>query len=189
MTTYEDELSMADARQRYFTSNGFDGSYSERWVKLKAGPFAFYLPNAPGRVRAVKVHDLHHVATGFQTTWTGEAEIAAWEIASGCGRFFWAWVLNLSALAIGVAIAPHAVFRAFVRGRHTRNLYRATDAARDTILQRSVGDTRRELGLDQPMPRPRPSDILAFAAWVSASAAASLAPWAAIVAVLWLIAM
>ncbi len=188
MTTYENELSMADARQRYFTSNGFDGSYSERWVKLKAGPIALYLPNAPGRVRAVKLHDLHHVATGYQTTWTGEAEIAAWEIASGCGRFFWAWLLNLSALAIGVTIARRAVFRAFVRGRHTRNLYRATGESRDAILRRSVGDTRHDLGLDQPIPRPDWSDVLAFAAWATGSVAASLAPWAAIVAVLWRIA-
>lgn len=185
MTTYEDELSMADARQRYFTSNGFDGSYSERWVKLKAGPITLYLPNAPGRVRAVKLHDLHHVATEYQTTWTGEAEIAAWEIASGCGRFFWAWFLNLSALAIGVAIAPCAVFRAFVRGRHTGNLYRATGASRDAILERSVGAARRDLGLDQPIPPPRLSDILAFSAWATASVAGSLAPWAVIVAFLY----
>jgi len=95
-TTYDDAMSMGAARQRYFDANGFDGAYAERWVKLKAGPIAFYFPNAEGRRRAVKFHDLHHIATGYQTDWTGEAEISAWEIASGCGRFGWAWFLNLS---------------------------------------------------------------------------------------------
>jgi len=53
-TTYDDAMSMGAARQRYFDANGFDGAYAERWVKLKAGPIAFYFPNAEGRRRAVK---------------------------------------------------------------------------------------------------------------------------------------
>jgi len=181
MTTYEDAMSMADARQRYFTDNGFDGSYDERWVKLKAGPIPLAFPNAAGRVRAVKLHDLHHIATGYQTTWTGEGEISAWEIASGCAHFMWAWYLNLSALAIGVAIAPSAVFRAFVRGRHTRNLYHAEGEFREAILRRSVGDVRRSLGLDHPPASPRASDVLAFVAWTAGSIAVSVAPLAAII--------
>lgn len=184
MSICEDRLSMAEARQRYFASNGFDGSYSDRWVKLNAGPIAVYFPNAPGRVRAVKVHDLHHVVTGYQTTWTGEAEIGAWEIASGCGRFFWAWALNVSAFAVGVVIAPRAVFRAFVLGRHTRNLYHIASESRDALLARSVGDVRRDLGLDQTTPAPQPADIAAFVAWVAAAVALSLAPWVAAVALL-----
>ena len=80
--TYDDALSLRDARQRYFTANGFDGSYSERWVKLKAGPFTFGFPNAPGRVRAVKLHDLHHVVTGYATDLIGEMEEIAATFAS-----------------------------------------------------------------------------------------------------------
>jgi hypothetical protein len=180
MTAYEDSLSMGDARQRYFTANGFDGSYSERWVTLKAGPLSIKFPNAPGRVRAVKLHDLHHIATGYQTTWTGEAEISAWEIASGCAHFMWAWYLNTSGFAIGLAVAPRTVFRAFVRGRHTCNLYHAEGEFRDAILRRSVGEVRRDLGLDGPIPRPRGSDVLAFAAWAAGATAFSLAPLAAL---------
>jgi hypothetical protein len=183
VTTYEDTLSMAAARQRYFSANGFDGSYSERWVTLKARPITFRFPNAAGRVRAVKLHDLHHIATGYQTTWTGEAEISAWEIASGCAHFMWAWYLNTSGMALGLAIAPRAVFRAFVRGRHTRNLYQSGDF-REAILGRSVGDVRQSLGLDQPPPRPRLADRIAFTAWSIGASAFSLAPLAAIVYVI-----
>ena len=185
MTTYEDHLSMFDARCRYFADNGFDGSYSERWVKLKAGPIPLAFPNAAGRVRAVQVHDLHHVVTGYQTTWTGEAEIGAWEIAGGCGRFVWAWLLNSGALAIGMLIAPGAVWRAFVRGRHSRNLYCGDADPPAAILDRSVGEMRQRLALDQPAARPRSADAIAFVAWTAASTVLTLAPWAAVAALLW----
>jgi hypothetical protein len=167
---------MAAARQRYFTANGFDGSYDERWVRLKAGPIPIVFPNAPGRVRAVKLHDLHHVATGYQTTWTGEGEIGAWEIAGGCAHFLWAWGLNFSALIIGVVIAPRAIFRAFVRGRHTRNLYRSGGEFEEAILTRTVGEVRRDLELDRPTPPPTASDVAAFALWTTVSAIHFLAP-------------
>ena len=40
-------------------------------------------PNGAARVRAVRLHDLHHVATGYATSWVGEAEIGAWEREAG----------------------------------------------------------------------------------------------------------
>jgi hypothetical protein len=183
--TYDDTLTIEDARQRYFTANGFDGSYGERWVKLKAGPITIAFPNAAGRVRAVKLHDLHHVVTGYDTTWTGEAEIGAWELASGCAGFFWAWYLNLSALAVGLTIAPREVFRAFVRGRHTRNLYRVEGEVREATLRRSVGDLRGALGLARPVPAANVADVAVFSAFAVASALMLLSPllviaWAAI---------
>jgi hypothetical protein len=175
MTTYDESMTMLDARRRYFDDNGFDDSYGERWVKLKAGPIPLYFPNAEGRRRAVKLHDLHHIVTGYQTTWTGESEIGAWEIASGCGHFTWAWGLNLSALAIGLFVAPGAAFRAFVRGRHTANLYHHGEF-RDAILGRSVGELRRDLRLDQPAPTARAADVVAFGGWSLAALALQFAP-------------
>ena len=178
--TYDDALTVEDARSRYFAANGFDGSYGERWVKLKAGPITFAFPNAAGRVRAVKLHDLHHVVTGYDTTWTGESEIGAWELASGCAGFCWAWYLNLSALAIGLTIAPRAAFRAFVRGRHTRNLYRQEGEVRDATLRGSVGDLRRALALDRRPPPARLADAALFAAFAAVSAVMLLTPLIAI---------
>ena len=87
------------------------------------------------------------------------AEVAGWGIASfaflKAVAFDWseldagpaaASLLVVSAALIGLVIAPRAVWRAFRRGRATRNLYeREWD---DGILDRTVGDLRRELGLD-----------------------------------------
>lgn len=185
MTTYADSPTLLDARERYLHDNGFDPDYDERWVKLKAGPFQIWFPNAPGRVRAVKLHDLHHLVTGYATTWTGEVEIAAWELASGCGRHAWAWGLNLSALPIGLVIAPRALLRAFVRGRRSRNLYRRQSGIDDALLAQPVQALRAELGLEQPDAPVRISDAVAFVAIATACVAGMLAVPGLVTWLLW----
>ena len=181
ITTYDDGMTMGSARQRYFDANGFDGAYSERWVKLKAGPIPLYFPNAKGRRRAVKFHDLHHIATGYQTDWTGEAEIGGFEIGGGCGPFVWAWILNLQAMAVGLLVAPRALFRAFVRGRHAGTLYHQGDFE-DAMLERSVGDIRHQLGLDRATPPTGVTDVVSFAFW---SAVAMVWTFAPLILLIW----
>lgn len=148
MPAYGDALSVREARALYFARAGFgaDGGYGEAWVKLKArGRVVFAFPNTEARIRSVRLHDIHHVLTGYDTSWIGEAEIGAWELASGCGRHLPAWILNLGAVAIGMLIAPRRTLRAFARGRRSGNLYaREFDEA---LLERTVGELRGELRL------------------------------------------
>jgi hypothetical protein len=173
---YASELPIRDARQIYFDVNGFrNGGYDDKWVKLKAGPLAFYFPNSAARVRSVKLHDLHHVATEYTTTWVGEAEIAAWEIASWCGRHWVAWLLNLGAFAIGLVIAPRKTFRAFVRGRHTSNLYSVV--FEDHLLDGTVGELRTKLGLGEALPAPSASEYASFVFWAIVAVVVSVAPY------------
>ena len=81
-------MTLRDARRIYFHANGFgeEGGYDDAWVDFKLGPIPMPFPNPPARVRAVKYHDLHHVLTDYDTDTIGEFEIAAWEVAAGCGR-------------------------------------------------------------------------------------------------------
>jgi hypothetical protein len=90
-------MTVTAARAAFFERAGLgaDGGYAARWVRVEAKPFPVFLLNTRRRVDAAKLHDLHHFATEYETDWPGEAEIAAWEIAGGCGRYGWAWVLNL----------------------------------------------------------------------------------------------
>lgn len=169
MPTYADSLSLHDARRIYFDANAFgaDGGYAKRWVKVKLGPLPIWFPNSAGRVRAVRYHDLHHVATGYDTDLLGEGEIGAWEVASGCRGFVAAWVLNLIAMVLGSAISPARLFRAFVRGRHSRNLY--GEPFDDALLASSVGALRQRLDLDGAPPTPTRADRAAFVAWYAAA--------------------
>jgi hypothetical protein len=162
---YEDSLTLREARERYFAANDFgaDGGYSLEWVPVKVGPLGFKIPNTLSRRRAVRYHDLHHTLTGYSTDFRGECEIAAWEVASGCADHRAAWFLNLSALGTGLLFMPGGVWRAFARGRNSGNLYRARFD--DALLERRLGDVRRELRLDRAAPALRASDALAFAGW------------------------
>ncbi len=146
MHAYSDSLTLAEARAQYFQRSGFDeSSYTAKWVKLKLGPIPFAFPNSEGRKAAVKLHDLHHVATEYDTSWTGEAEIAAWEIGAGCGRYVAAWVLNTMAMAVGFVHSPRRVVKAFRRGRKSTSLYRTRYS--DDLLRMTVGELRQQLSV------------------------------------------
>ncbi len=156
--------SVRAARANYFAVNGLgDGGYGDRWVRLRVGPITLFFPNTAGRVAAVIRHDLHHVVTGYPTTWKGEGEIGAWEIASGCGRFAAAWILNLQALWIGGLIAPRAMWAAFARGRRARNLY--TSAAVEEVLDADVVDLQRNLEPQRGDVVPGVADLVGVLAW------------------------
>lgn len=163
---WDPALSLEQARADYFRFNGFgeDGGYGAKWVDFKLGPIPFPFPNTPQRVDAVRYHDLHHVMTGYQTDLLGEFEISAWELASGCADKTAAWILNFGGYAAGLLVAPRRTLRAFVRGRHSHNLYRRRYD--DALLARTVGEMRRELGLDGAARASVGDLLLAAIAWV-----------------------
>ncbi len=147
MTSYSDGTSVRAAREQYFAANGFStAEYTSRWVLLKLGPVPFAFPNSASRRRAIPLHDLHHVATGYATTMVGEAEIGAWELGGGCANNVAAWILDGIAVAWGVLLAPRKVIGAFRRGRRSRTLYR--EGWSDRLLDMTVGELRRHLGLE-----------------------------------------
>ena len=178
-------LTLATARSQYWAANGFgdDGGDSLEWVPLKLWKWTIKIPNTEGRRRAVRLHDLHHIVTGYRTDLTGEAEIAAWELASGCFRWPAALVLNAFALVLGLVIAPRRVLRAWARGRQTKNLY-SYDGV-EALLPRTVGAVQRELGLEAPAPPMRARDVLAATLFALPPAAIMLAPLAAVLALIW----
>jgi hypothetical protein len=180
MLKYNPELTLRDARERYFALNNFPGGgYEDRWVKVRVGAFPLWFPNVPSRKRAVRYHDLHHILTEYETTWRGEAEIGAWEVATGGAGAAVGWLLDLLAFAVGLVINPRGVYRAFVRGRHSANLFRAEFD--DALLAREVGATRSELRLNDNV-RASASDRAAFVAWSLASVVVYLASVAALLA-------
>lgn len=165
MTAYaaDPSLTLAAARDEYFRVNDFgaNGNYDAAWVDFKLGPIPMPFPNVPARRRAVRFHDLHHAVTGYGTDTLGEFEISAWEIGSGCGTTWVAWQLDLGGLVAGVMTIPRRTWRAFVRGRQSRNLFAADYEA---VLGRRVGEVRRELGLDEPPAPARAVDVALFGA-------------------------
>ncbi|KYF70999.1 hypothetical protein [Sorangium cellulosum] len=167
---YDEGLTMRQARAIYFDVNRFgaDGGYGDAWVDFKLGPLPVPFPNTQARVRAVRYHDLHHVLTGYDTNTIGEFEISAWELGAGCKDFAAAWQLNLGGLFAGLLSAPRRTVRAFLRGRRSETLYGRPFEA---LLDRTVGELRREMRVDVPSSGPAASDVL----WLALASLAGLA--------------
>ena len=101
------------------------------------------IPNTRSRKRAVKIHDLNHLVTGYKTDREGELEISAWELASGgCSSYGAAWVLDLVGMLSGFIVCPRRTVRAFLLGREQQNLYRYP---LDELLAMPVTDARARL--------------------------------------------
>ena len=163
---YPNEMRIEDALQRYFATYHFaDGGYRDKYFKIKIGPVLIPVPNTKSRIAAVKLHDIHHLLTEYPATWKGEVEIGAWEIASGCGNFMVAWLLNFGSFGVGVFLYPKALFRAFMMGRHVKsNLYHhwVYDQA---LLNKTVGKLRDELAIGR-LKKNSLQDHSLFIVWV-----------------------
>lgn len=171
MATYSSELTLLDARVKYFALNNFgdDGGYDDAWVKVEYGWLRFYFPNTLARVEVVRYHDLHHILTEYSTTMEGETEISAWEIATGCPANYAAWILNLLGFGFGLLINRRGVYRSFMRGRYSSNLYPLPFD--DQLLSSKVGEMRCMLRLDRQHTTASPGDVRAFLMWSGLSLA------------------
>jgi hypothetical protein len=95
------------------------------------------------RKRAVKIHDLNHLVSGYKTDRIGELEISAWELSSGgCAHYGAAWVLDLSGMLAGLFISPGRTVRAFRLGRTQENLY---SYPLDALLTMDVTEARERV--------------------------------------------
>lgn len=128
------------ARARYFAENGFgeDGGYDLRWTPLKFGPFTLMVYNSRARKRAVPLHDLHHIATGYPTTPRGEAQMAIWELAAGTYDMWFAFFINIPALMYGFLLWPKSSLMAWRRGKQSKSLY-----------EREFGEDLLEMSIDE----------------------------------------
>ena len=173
MTSLDSGLNLREARDAYLAENGFStAAYTDHWVRFKFGPLPIIFPATRTRREAIPFHDLHHVLTGYKATPVGESEIGAWEVASGLKRLWAGWVLDLNVMSLGMLYAPRRTYRAFIRGRHSRNLY-GTEYT-DRLLTTSVGDMRAQIGLAGEPPQATTGDKLAFAFWLCAGGALNL---------------
>lgn len=123
---YPDSLPMRDARDLHLAAHGFSiRDYDAPTFTIGILGRDFRFPNTPARKRAVPLHDLHHVLTGYGTDWIGEAEIGAWELRAGCNSFI-TYFLNGSGVILGLFLSPRRVWRAFRAAKGQRTLYATT---------------------------------------------------------------
>jgi len=136
-------MTAEEALNRHFAETGIhpEGCTRSDWypghvVSLKIGGRSLPIFPILDRDGPIVLHDLHHLLAGYPPTWRGEAEVAAWEIASGgCRWHLLYWIDRLTFLLVGLIAAPGATWRAFARGRHSRNLY---DREPEAVLRMQI---------------------------------------------------
>ncbi len=174
MREYPDDWKVKDALPVYFSKYHFEnGGYDLKWFKIKFGPVYIPLPNTKGRIAAVKIHDIHHLLTEYKANIKGEVQIGAWELASGCGRYVAAWVLNFGSISLGLLMHQRTMYRAFMDGRAVRtNLYQGA-IYDERLLNRTLGELRREIGIVNPK-KNNAGDVLLFVLCVALNIVLSL---------------
>lgn len=137
---------------------GMDGGQSSPTVKmnLMKGVY-FYIPNFDARRKAVLWHDIHHLVTGYSAaTFLGECEISAWEIGSGCKKYWAAFLIDSSGVMLGCFINPPRIIQAYARGRRTKNFYHDT-YSKEEVLSTSIAEIKKWLFLDKYPKETKPS--------------------------------
>jgi hypothetical protein len=157
-------FTVREGRDLYLAENGFSvESYDEPTTKATMLGIRFSVPNTPTHRWAIMLHDLHHVATGFGTDFTGETEVSAWECPQGLrplGLYTGGLVLNLAML--GFVFSPRCA-RAAWRASKAPNLFHRPEHSYEDLLEMRVGDLRRMLGLPEDGLWPRPRRLHAHA--------------------------
>jgi hypothetical protein len=140
------EMTVREARDTYLLRNGFTAeAYRAPTFQIDLFGLTWTLPNPQTRQRVIPIHDIHHVITGYGTDLAGEAEQSAWELRGGINTWV-LWLFKLSAITLGLFIAPRRVLRALRRARGQRTLYREMPPY-DALLQMRLGDLRSSLGV------------------------------------------
>jgi hypothetical protein len=154
-TTLSPELTVREARDHYLAANGFDTSgYAAPTFGITVFGRTWTFRNVPSRRRAIPLHDLHHVATGYGTSLVGEGEVSAFELRAGIDSPI-LWLLKLSAIGYGLLTSPRRVIASFVRARGAATLY-VKPRDYDALLDQTLGELRAHLGIpieglaDQP---------------------------------------
>lgn len=143
--------SVREGRDRYLAENGFSSAgYEARWLTVTVLGIPLPTPYTRRRRWAMKMHDLHHVATGFATDLAGEGEISAWELRRGVRELgMYVGAIVVAGALLGVLVAPRRTLRAFQAAQGSRTSLYRTAHSYEALLAMSIGALRRELGLSQ----------------------------------------
>jgi hypothetical protein len=169
-----------EAQARFYVVNELAraGDSSARYWILKFAGLSLPVPNFAWRRKALPLHDLHHLLTGYPCSPSGEFEMAAWEFAAGRYRNVFATAFCLPLVGIGGIACPRRTFRAFVRGRASRTLYAQGEPGSE-VLDGPLDALRNRL-MPAHTPQARLRDVFTYAGLLLISLTWTLAPFVAL---------
>jgi hypothetical protein len=125
---------------------GQNGGADRRVAYLHLGRVRIPFPNGKQRREFLYVHDVNHLVTGFDTSWRGEACLAAWEMRTrSWGGRIPLWLLVSTAMAWGLFICPRGLLAGWRLGGRTRGVL-SLRLGRDELLALPIDELRTRLG-------------------------------------------
>jgi hypothetical protein len=157
-------LNVRGARDSYLAENGFTvEGYDAKWTQASFFGVPFRVPNTKRHSDAIKLHDLHHVATGYGTDLVGEGEISAWEFQRGVRALgLYVGSIVTAGLAAGLILAPRRTLAAWRAARGDASLFHSKTSY-ESLLAMSVGELRDALGVPRHGVATAPRALHAFA--------------------------
>ncbi|MGH7294441.1 MAG: hypothetical protein ACRELB_05900 [Polyangiaceae bacterium] len=143
-------LPVERGRDAYLAENGFTvRAYEDPWTEASFVGVRFRVPNTQRHRWAIRLHDLHHVATGYGTDLAGEAEISAWELRKGLrGLDAYVGTIVVTAALAGMVFAPRRTIAAWRASHPGRSLFQ-TERRYEELLAMTVAELRSELGVPE----------------------------------------
>lgn len=141
-------LGVRAARDIYLAENGFTiAAYTSPRAEGSLFGRKISVPNPPAHQRAIRVHDLHHVATGYGTDHAGEAELSAWQARRGLRRAgLYVTAIVLTNVAVGMTVAPKRTLEALAAASGDGSLFNIPGDY-DQLLLLTVGELRQLLAI------------------------------------------
>ena len=146
-----DHLSVKEALPIFYDNYKLqsDGGVDDSTVKIELfNGVSLFIPNFETRKKVILKHDIHHLVTGYTAEMKGETEISAWELSTGCRHNWVAFTLNTYAMTSGILFNPIGIWKAWLRGQRTQNLYQKKYRDED-LFDQTVAELKNELGLQK----------------------------------------
>jgi len=143
-----EESTVSQALEAFYKNQNLDFTTTTQKINYyPLGVIKIPFLNLKARQNLLYLHDLNHLLTGFETNLEGEAQLAAFELASGFPRGNRiGYLYSPFALLPGLVLCPLRIAKAFRRGLSLKNACHLK-LTKEEILNTKITDIRTALGL------------------------------------------
>lgn len=116
----------------------------QKWFYLNFSFFKMKFPNPKWRKKVLHIHDIHHLLTGKNTSWKGEAYITGWEIATHLWLKFPVGIFIWLATSYTLIFKPLSLFNGFKEGLKYKGPI-TINKSKDEFLEMDLDELNKEL--------------------------------------------
>ena len=115
---YGSKITVEKLLAKFYKQNGIpaDGGVNKDTFEIKVLGIYLKLPNPKFRKDVTHIHDIHHILKKKNTTCSGEAFIAGWEISTGFYKYFPICILSLWVMGYSIWLNPKDILKGFRKG-------------------------------------------------------------------------